>query len=106
MKIKYFFRVRVGKQTSQLTVVHEEGYSGDDYTISNGKIIKFRGFCDDVFKINEKKSRKRWPKYIDCTINKNGLQVEYKGHINNIDVGTHINPCTGYIDIISFEAYE
>ena len=103
MKIVYHFRVRVGKQTSQLTVVYE-GYGGTNYTISNGRIIKFRGFCDDAFKINEKKSRKRWPKYIDCTINENGLQIEYKGHINNIDVHTFTHQ--GFIDVISFEAYE
>jgi hypothetical protein len=104
-KIEYHFRVRVGKQTPQVTVVYE-GYCGDNYTISNGKIIKFHSIDDGVFKVDEKHSSKRWPKYIDCTINEDGLQIEYKGQISNIEVRTHVNPCTSFINIISFETYE
>ena len=103
MKIVYHFRVKVGKQTSQLTVVYE-GYGGTNYTISNGKIIKFRGFNAKAFKVDEKHSSKRWPKYIDCTINEDKLQVEYKDQISNIDVHTFAHQ--GFIDVISFEAYE
>lgn len=105
MKIVYHFRVRVGKQISQLTVVYE-GYGGTNYTISNGKIIKFRDFDAQAFKVDEKHSSKRWPKYIDCTINEDGLQIGYKGQINHIEVRPHVNPCTTFINIISFEAYE
>jgi len=103
MKIVYHFRVRVGKQTSQLTVVYE-GYGGTKYTISNGKIIKFHNFDAQAFKVDKKHSSKRWPKYIDCTINEDGLQIEYKGQINNIEVHTLTHQ--GFIDVISFEAYE
>ena len=103
MKINYYFRVKVGKQTCRLTVVYE-GYGGTSYTISNNKIVKFHGFGNDVFKIDEKHSSKRWPKYIDCTINENGLQVEYKGQIKNIEVHTLVR--LGFINTISFEAYE
>jgi hypothetical protein len=83
--------------------VHE-GYGGYDYTISNGKIIKFRDFDAQAFKVDEKHSSKRWPKYIDCTINEDGLQIEYKGQISNIEVHTFTHQ--GFIDVISFEAYE
>lgn len=103
MKIVYHFRVRVGKQTPKLTVVYE-GYGGTDYTICNKKTIKFRDFSAESFKVDEKHSSKRWPKYIDCTINENELQIEYKGQINNIEIHTFTHQ--GFIDGISFEAYE
>jgi len=103
LKIVYYFRVRVGKQTSLLKIKYE-GYGGTNYTISNGKIVKFRSVGDDVFKIDEKHSSKRWPKYMNCTINEDGLKVEYKGQINNIEIGTFVH--FGFIDVISFEAYE
>jgi hypothetical protein len=99
-KINYFFKVRVGKQTPRLKVVYE-GYGGMNFTISNGKIIKFHTFGSDVFKVDEKRSSKRWPKYINCTINEDGLQVEYKGQISNIE----IQDCL-YRGFITFEAYE
>ena len=105
MKIKYFFKVRVGKETSQLTVEYE-GYGGDKFAFTDSKAIKIQGFFEDKFKVDENKSCKKWPMYIDCTINEDGLQVEYKGQIKKIDVKTHINHCTGFIDIISFEAYK
>jgi len=103
MTIKCCFRVRVGKQTPRLTVVYK-GYGGTSYTISNGKTIKFRDFGYKTFKVDEKHSSKRWPKYIDCTINEDGLQVEYKGQISNIEIHTFAH--VGFIDVISFEAYE
>lgn len=103
MKFTYYFRVRVGKQTSTL-IVKYEGYRGSVYTISNGKTIKFTHLDKNAVKIDEKHSSKRWPKYIDCTINENGFQIEYKGKISNIKVDTFAH--LGFIDVISFEAYE
>ena len=104
MKKNYYFRVRVGKQTRQLAVVYE-GFGGRYYTISNGKIINLRTFgTDESFRVDEKHSSKRWSKYFDYTINKDGLQVEYKQQIKNIDVRTFTH--CGSIDTICFEAYE
>jgi len=53
MELKYFFRVRVGKQISQLRVDYK-GYGGDRFTISENKIVKIPGYNNESFKVNEK----------------------------------------------------
>ena len=100
----YYFRVRVGKQNPQL-VIACEGWVLGDFTISNGKKVKILTFSTyESFRVDEKHSSKRWSKYFDYTINKDGLEVEYKRQINNIDVRTFTH--CGLIDTFCFEAYE
>jgi hypothetical protein len=104
MELKYFFRVRVGKQISQLRVDYK-GYGGDRFTISENKIVKIPGYNNESFKVNEKWSHKRWPKYLEYKINEDGLQVKYFGNINHIEAVIHKNLATKEIDFIVFEAY-